>query len=377
MGRAELTTLLVLGLGGATACQSYQLDPILPTALGARTEVHVVSAKRAHLMLVVDRSGSMNDSVPGTSSKMNALKQAFASPGGFLESNASVANFGLILFPDGGSCEAGTVKVPVGADADSQGVAKDVADKINGATPGGGTPTAASLANVLTDERMLEEEAGRDRFVMLLTDGAPNCNSSLQNLCDACNRDSSVCSQQGQCRPTYSQTSAHCDEAGACLDESAVVAQVKALADRKIRTFVIGFGAATHDPSSDAYHVLDEAAVAGGLARVDAQKNPVEPRFYQAGSTQELSEALNTLIGIVNSCAYPLSPPPAAADLVEVVFVYASDNNREVALVRSTATKRGDWDASTSTVTIHDPRCAEIKSAPAGLAVECRYVISL
>jgi hypothetical protein len=85
------------------------------------------------------------------------------------------------------------------------------------------------------------------------------------------------------------------------------------------------------------------------------------------------------LIGIVNSCAYTLSPPPAAADLVEVVFVYASDNNREVALVRSTATTRGDWDwdASTSTVTIHDPRCAEIKSAPQGLTVECRYVISL
>jgi hypothetical protein len=160
-------------------CQRYELEPVNPKALGAKTEPHLIAGSRLqpYVMLVVDRSGSMDDAA-GTSggTKWNDLKANFSGSNGFLVQNGSAAQFGLILFSggtdDNTSCVPGTVVKAVGTPSD------EIVQMINQTKPFGGTPTAASLQAVLSDAKMNTPEQGRDRFVMLLTDGAPNCSNA-------------------------------------------------------------------------------------------------------------------------------------------------------------------------------------------------------
>jgi hypothetical protein len=393
------TRVIPLVVAALCACQSYQFDRVQPTAIVVTTKVTPVNAKKLppNLMLVVDRSGSMTDAVDSgakgcvdasgqnydpTSTrpcKWNDLKETVAAPGGFLDANGAIANFGLILFANDDACAPGEVVSFIGSDADATKNAAAVAALINDKTPHGGTPTAGSLSNVLSDSKMSSEEAGRDRIVMLLTDGAPNCNKDNDQLCQACGNNKDICFDDGQCKPTQGTTCVVQPDTNICLDENTTVDQVTALAGRNIRTFVIGFGADTKDPGSDAYRVLNEAAVAGGLARTDDQGNLLEPHFYQANSGAELTAALKKLIDVINKCDYLLAPPPPSGNVIEVVFVYSKEGDRELVLKPTTAAAAGDWtwDTGKSTVEITGDRCAEIQSAPEGLVVEIRYVTEL
>jgi hypothetical protein len=362
-------------------CQAYEFEPVESKAIETKTDtVPIVGQKKPpYVMLVVDQSGSMktgalgggqNCTTDGTpngaydpntldsvSCKWNELRKTFTDPtNGFLKENGSVANWGLILFSSDGHCAAGNIEAGVGSNVN------DIIAKINGAMPNGGTPTAGSLKRVLDDPKMKVAEAGRDRLVMLLTDGAPNCNPDNAPLCSQCKATPSTCSTG--CRPTFP-----CDtefNGAGCLDEAGVVGQVTALANANIRTFVIGFGAETQDPGSDAYKVLDKAAVAGGLAR------GTEPKFYQANSAAELKKALEDLIKVINTCHYSLTPAPLSEAVVQVVFIHNDDGNREEVLARGV-----DWhyDAGSASVTLEEPRCREVNSAaPNTLTVEFRYL---
>ncbi|HEY3450242.1 MAG TPA: vWA domain-containing protein [Myxococcales bacterium] len=387
MRPASLSLCLALVL----ACQAYQFEEIEPKFIGAKTESYAIPSEKKppNLMLVVDRSGSMTEAADGSAvgcaqngeydsgsqvpCKWNDLKRLLASEGGFLATNAGIVNFGLVRFAGNDFCGEGKVDSYIGKDTEAAQSADAVAKLLNDSKPKGGTPTALSLDHVLDDSRMRTAEDGRDRFVMLLTDGAPNCNPANGSLCTAaCQASSASCSQIGQCKPTFPCAATKDTFLGAgCLDENGTVAAVRRLADNGIRTFVIGFGAATKNEGSDAYRVLDAAALAGGLAR------GAEPRFYQANSEKELSAALAALIEVVRKCDYTLSPPPDDVRLLEVAFVYG-DGRQEILKPPAPETP-GDWiwDAAESQVTITGARCAEIQSGPEGLAVEFRYVVGL
>ena len=386
MRPASLTLCLALVL----ACQGYQFEEVVPKFVGTKTESHPVPSEKLppDLMLVVDRSGSMTEAADGSPGgctlagdyhpdspvpcKWNDLKRLLASGTGFLTTNASIVNFGLVLFAGDDACGQGKVESYLGRDDEAVARASAVSRLLNDARPKGGTPTALSLNRVLEDPQMHTPVQGRDRFVMLLTDGAPNCNPANESRCTAQCRTTPApasCFEAGQCKPTF-----QCDNAfvgAGCLDEDGTVAAVQKLAGRGIRTFVIGFGAATKNPDSDAYRVLDAAAQAGGLARAQ------EPRFYQANSEAELSAALAALIDVVRQCNYPLSPAPEDPRLLEVAFVYADGRDVVLAPPGSDAGADWTWDAEKGQVRVAGPRCDEIQSGPGGLSVEIRYVTSL
>jgi hypothetical protein len=319
--------LVAAALGAG--CQDYELLSIEPRAVGVRDVRIQVTGKplASNVMLVVDKSGSMTESVTGTGMnctfdgtsgseydprstnpcKWNDLKAAFTDPtDGFLTGSGGLARFGLLAFPgEGGSCAEGSIVVPVGDDVEPirRALMSDL-------VPSGGTPTTAALLEAAGDPLLAGSEPNRQRFVMLLTDGLPNCNDANAALCSQCRADAAQCS--AGCRPT--EEPGTCDvvpfDGAACLDEENLVAAVRQLRSQGIVTFVIGFGRDT--ASSDASGVLNRAAVEGGHPRLGAAES-----YYQANSVEELKGFLEELL-VEFPCTYELDPPPSERDLLSV-----------------------------------------------------------
>jgi hypothetical protein len=161
---------------------------------------------------------------------------------------------------------------------------------------GGGTPTGPSLT--FLNSHLPLQDTTRANYVLLLTDGLPNCNASNTNNCTA----------PTSCRCTTtscgSDLSAPFCTLG-CLDQAGASSAVSALRGRNIRTVVVGFGADT--TSGDAPLVLNELANAGGLARTCPNGTSAEcgpggscdvplrlctRRYYQAANASELQAVL-------------------------------------------------------------------------------------
>src|SRR5207245_10298430 len=88
---------------------------------------------------------------------------------------------------DGICGEPGSLHVPIGSGTESAIISK----LVNG-RPGGGTPTGATLQMVGGLSGFVASD--RDSFVILVTDGLPNCNSANCQQCVSCNQNPSGCS---------------------------------------------------------------------------------------------------------------------------------------------------------------------------------------
>ncbi|MFL5346499.1 MAG: adventurous gliding motility lipoprotein CglB [Hyalangium sp.] len=387
--RAKLTLLsaFAVGIVGgalASACQTYDFEPVEPLALAQTTVGDVIKAKssKPNLMVLLDTSGSMKlpvnpslaacqtssgfpcgDPRSGADCNVNTCPTRWSSLQGamssFLTSNGALARMGLTIFPQPtGSttteqCMASTVvKIPIPEvdDADSAGLQKSASDISNvilsipnsGATsPSGGTPTAASLGFMANQTAL--QGTDRQDFILLLTDGLPNCNPNNPN--------------DGQTNPAACQcTLSSCAGTVAklgCLDQDASVASITSMrADDKlkdIKTIVIGFGAETAEGSATA--TLNAMADAGGFARnracttsadcgagdtCDVTAKRCGRHFYQAANQTELSTALSEIINLVGNkdvCLLELDPaqmpvadPSATTDTrYSLIAVYVND----------------------------------------------------
>lgn len=118
----------------------------------------------------------------------------------------------------------------------------------------GGTPTAASLRFLLEGVPGLHSPAGRADYVLLVTDGLPNCNADHPVTSDACRctlNDPSLCETYGL--------------AEGCLDDVATVAAIRALAGIGITTIVVGVGNDLTTPLGA--ETLQAMGTAGGFIR--------------------------------------------------------------------------------------------------------------
>ena len=185
--------------------------------------------------------------------RLSALQSATPT---FLHSIAGSARVGLVTFPNASSPEMEICRVPTQGnvavaipDSDDSVVLADAATSIETVVSGvnafGGTPVAGTLEMLANYPPLLDSSARR--YVVLLTDGLPNCNA---------NQDGNAC--------TCVTGEAQCDPRN-CLDRAATVAAIQALAAKGIRTLVIGFGNDWNEPTAAA--VLSEMAIAGGYAR--------------------------------------------------------------------------------------------------------------
>ncbi len=173
----------------------------------------------------------------------------------------------------------------------------------------GGTPISPTL-DLLTPT--LTALPGRT-YVILATDGGPNCNSEATCDGDGCQLNlegasfgSQRCDHRLNC----------CDPAlfqGAqlnCLDDAKTLASIATLRARGIDTFVIGM------PGSELYEsTLARLAVAGG------RPLPRAPRYYSAGTPEALRDALLDIgLAVAISCRITLDEPPKDPALVNLYF---------------------------------------------------------
>jgi len=322
--------------------------------------------KPVNMLIVLDKSGSMNKEAQGVQ-RWAAMKDAL---GLALNEVAENINFGLELYPTpqlesdvisatacgeaGNCCEMPDhvdMSVPVLSGTNAVDL---IVDKLDNTEPGGGTPTARALERALEyftqgDGASLEG----DKFVLLATDGGPNCNADLQCGADLCtyNLEGDDCSDfagSNCCELSTQQEGA----GDACVDSFNVVDRISDLKDAGVDTFVVGI------PGTEAYaDFLDEFAEAGGRAVSGA-----DSKYYRVDDVANLTDVFREItIQLVTSCE--LEIPESSSTLppkvvVDCDIVPRFENGAGGA---SEQTTNWEWEPGNNSITLVGDACDHVK----------------
>jgi uncharacterized protein (TIGR03382 family) len=226
------------------------------------------------LFIVQDKSGSMNKAPDGSPagatnpSKWSIAQQVLPS---LATQFANRFRFGAEMYPgrtETFNCTVGAVVAPVSY------TPAGVQTAYASAVAGGGTPTAVSLQLARTHLESLNLTT--PAYVLLLTDGLPNCNLAL---------DASTCPAT---TPTCVNNSCLLG-AKDCLDDTATLVEARALFAAGIKVFVVGFDSALTAGNNLA--VLNAIAAAGGTTAA-----------YVATNQAQLTATLNTIASSTATC---------------------------------------------------------------------------
>jgi hypothetical protein len=285
---------------------------------GANCGLTALSASRpiVNMLLVVDKSSSMDKTDEFSEGRWATLGTAL---GVALEEARERVNFGLEFYPfadnpedEPATCQtAGNldVLVPIGPGDETVPV---IVDALADYQPSGGTPTADALGHALDYfENGDGKDLAGDRYVLLATDGGPNCNDDLECDADSCtinleNETATTLCGGNCCNPEVEGSAVN------CLDEDRTVARVTALAEAGIKTFVVGI------PGSQFFgDTLDKLAEAGGQPNPDAP--PSYYRVTSADGADGLADVLTRITtGLITSCRLQLSSTPIDPNLLNV-----------------------------------------------------------
>ncbi len=213
-----------------------------------------------NVMLVLDRSGSMDNSIGGgsTTTKWTDLKNAVAS---LVTSYDSEMRLGAAIFSSDGNCAASNIDVPLAASAGST-----IEQKLAAQGPNGNTPTAFAFDTVIA--KGMVNDPTRANYVVLATDGEPNCTDT-----DVTSRITKL----------YNQTPS-------------------------VKTFVIGIG----DGTASNPTLLNSWADAGHTARTGTT------HYYQTSSPTDLKAAFDAIVGGIVSCDFKMMQSAPDPNLVRV-----------------------------------------------------------
>lgn len=226
------------------------------------------------LFVVQDKSGSMQYGPDGKAASANNPSK-WSSAQSVVPAIATQYNrrfrFGAMMFPESTSqwnCSTGTVTAQVSEDDTA------IASTYRNSRFGGGTSTAATLTQAKS--YLLGLHLTTPAYVLLITDGLPNCNESLDVQTCAC---------------TTAQNDPHPCVWGAkdCLDEGNAVSAAAALKAANILTYVVGFDSTL--TSGNNLSVLNAMAAAGGTTKA-----------YTASNRAQLEVALNDIAVDNASC---------------------------------------------------------------------------
>jgi hypothetical protein len=228
------------------------------------------------LLVVQDRSGSMNDP-PDASSTTSKWSTAASSVPAVLSSYQSGFDFGLMMFPKTtGVCDTGVTTLGVGS------TPAQIQASYQASHPGGATPTALTL--LAARDYLNSLNLTVPAYVLLITDGEPNCNGGLNGNTCACTQSSRGC-VPGTGGTAYN-----------CLDDNRTedaAAQVRAAG---YPVYVVGFGSSSTANNNAA--VLNAIASQGGTNSA-----------YSALDQAALNSALNQIVGGVTGCCTSTCTP--------------------------------------------------------------------
>lgn len=321
-------TALHVGCGSRTGLFAYEPPPVPVDAGTPDSQVKVkctpgtfaLSLASTQVMFVIDRSGSMDFDLAGQpnggqKSRWRILERAITP---VLSNLESTVELGAKFFPDpindvqrDDACGVST-KVDIAPHTLS---AASIVNIFQSTTPLGGTPTSEAIS-AATKFLASSDRRALAKYMVLATDGAPNCNPDLDQF-------SCVC--------TGSQGRSSCtddpDGARNCLDDSLAVKLVaQAQTQFKIPTFVIGLGA----PSEPAFvNTLNKMAIAGGRARAGATS------YFDATSPETLNAALKTVQDGISRCTYVTPSRPDDPNAIDIAI--------DGVTISRSATNGWDW----------------------------------
>jgi hypothetical protein len=268
-------------------------------------EIHQAVVDAPNLYFVLDASGSM--ATPSGSASLNRYDAVRVAVVDLVRKLGPLVRVGAAVFPrhvtDTDSCHAGDQVMPV-AQGDpitgTDGPTTTALRLTTVAKPVGGTPVSATL-KALTP--VLTSLPGKT-FVILATDGGPNCNEAAS--CDAAHCITNI---ENMCQAGVNCCESGLDGPALCIDQDATVAAITTLAQAGVQVLVIGI------PGSETYSdVLDAMAKAGGSPHV------ASPYYYPVAQVDGLSSVLGAIASIAVKCDFTLVDPPADPGMTNVYF---------------------------------------------------------
>jgi hypothetical protein len=273
------------------------------------------------ILIVLDKSGSMNDTPGGQSNGGASSKwaQVTAAISQVVMSTSSSVNWGLKFFasPNLDQCA-----VASGADVP---VAPNNASAVIGAmqaqSPSSATPTrlaenaGAAYLTSLTDRN--------PRFLLLATDGLPNCPPG--------------CSGN------------NCTHTPNAVESAAAEQAVSDAATMGFKTFVVGI-ATTGDASANT--TLSTMATNGGVPRA------ATPPYYPVSSTADLVTALHAIVGVAATCQFDLGAAPNSMTSTNYIDVFGDGT-----LIPQDPSHANGWDYTDAThnaIQVYGPTCDAI-----------------
>jgi hypothetical protein len=248
-----------------------------------------------NVMLVIDRSGSMKEPIADNSStsKYSDLTAAVQS---LVRSYDNQMRLAATFYSSDDNCGAGVPGFFVGV-----GGGAAVVTQVARHTPAGNTPTAGTLEAVIRSGQLADRSRGN--YVVLATDGLPNCGD---------------------------------------VDVTSRIRRLYA-SSPSVSTFVIGVGSETNSNAA----LLNEWADAGHTARSG------NTRYLQTNSPDALRAAFDEVVAGIAVCSFKMAQAAPDPALITVTV--------DGQVVSPSPTVGYTYEAATGTITLHGDACDRLR----------------